>query len=104
MGLQTQIPDSVARAIRLPDEEIAEELRVELAVALYDRGLLSFGKAREHPEKGKYDFGRLLGNWVTRQQFCFEQGPCSSPRELPSASRHYGYEELEDDLSYARGE
>jgi len=84
MGLQLHIPDSVARAIRLPDEEIAEELRVELAIALYVRGLLSFGKARELADKGKYDFGRLLGE-----------------RDIV---RHYGREELEDDLSYARGE
>jgi predicted HTH domain antitoxin len=84
MSVQLQIPDSVIQAIRLPEEEIAQELRVELAVALYGRGLLSFGKARELAEKGKYEFGRLLG----------QRG----------ITRHYGQKELEDDLSYARGE
>lgn len=84
MSVQLQIPDSVVQAIRLPEEEMAEELRVELAIALYSRGLLSFGKARELAEKGKYEFGQLLGE-----------------RSIP---RHYGQEELEDDLSYARGE
>ncbi len=82
MDLQLHIPDSVARAIRLPEERIAQELLLELAVALYDQGVLSFGKARELAGLGKYEFGQLLGK-----------------REIP---RHYGREELEDDLAYAR--
>jgi predicted HTH domain antitoxin len=84
MSLRLQIPDSIVRAIRLPEERIDQELRVELAVALYAQGLLSFGKARELADRGKYEFGRLLGE-----------------RRVP---RHYGPEELEDDLAYARGE
>jgi len=84
MSVQLQIPDSVVQAIRLPEERIAQELRVELAIALYAQGLLSFGKARELAERGKYEFGRLLG----------ERG----------VVRHYGQEDLEDDLAYARGE
>ena len=84
MSVRLQIPDSVVQAIRLPEERIAQELRVELAIALYAQGLLSFGKARELAERGKYEFGRLLG----------ERG----------IVRHYGQEDLEDDLAYARGE
>lgn len=84
MGVQLQIPDTVVKAIRLPEERIVRELLVELAVALYAQGLLSFGKARELAGMGKYEFGRLLGE-----------------RGIP---RHYGREELEDDLAYARGE
>lgn len=84
MGLQLHISDSVAQAVRLPDERVAEELLRELAIALYARGLLSFGKARELAGMGKHEFGRLLG----------ERG----------IVRHYGREELEDDLKYARGE
>lgn len=84
MSVRLQIPDSVVQAIRLPEGRIDEELRTELAIALYAQGLLSFGKARELAGKGKYDFGRLLGD-----------------REI---ARHYGRKELEDDLVYARGE
>lgn len=84
MGLQLHIPDSVARSIRLPEERMAQELLKELAVALYAHGLLSFGKARELAGMGKYEFGRLLGE-----------------RSIP---RHYGREELGDDLAYANGE
>jgi hypothetical protein len=39
MGLQLHISDSVAQAVRLPDERVAEELLRELAIALYARGL-----------------------------------------------------------------
>ena len=84
MGLQLHIPDSVAQSIRLPEERMAQELLKELAIALYAHGFLPFGKARELAGIGKYEFGRLLG----------ERG----------VLRHYGREELEDDLKYARGE
>ena len=84
MDLQLHIPDSVAQALRLPEERMAQELAKELAIALYADGLLSFGKARELAGMGKYEFGKLLGE-----------------RGVP---RHYGQEELEDDLAYARGE
>ncbi len=82
MGLRLVIPDSVLQSIRLPEERMAEELMKELAVALYADGFLSFGKARELAGMEKYEFGRLLGD-----------------RGVP---RHYGREELEDDLKYAR--
>jgi predicted HTH domain antitoxin len=84
MSVQLQIPDSVVQAIRLPEERIDQELRVELAVALYAQGLLSFGKARELAGKGKYEFGQLLGE--------------------RKVARHYGRQDLEDDLAYARSE
>lgn len=84
MGLQLHIPDSITQSIRLPEERMAEELLKELAIALYAHGLLSFGRARELADMGKYEFGKLLGE-------------CGVPR-------HYGREELEDDVTYARGE
>lgn len=84
VGIQLNIPDSVVQAIRLPEERIQIELVVELALALYARKILSFGKARELASMGKYEFGLLLG-----------------VRGIP---RHYGPEELEDDLKYASGE
>ena len=76
------IPDSVLQAIRLPEKRIQHELLKELAISLYDQGILSFGKARELAQIGKYEFGKLLGE-----------------RKI---LRHYGNEELEDDLIYAR--
>ncbi|MBD2484273.1 UPF0175 family protein [Planktothrix sp. FACHB-1365] len=82
MGLQILISDSVLQAIRLPEQRIEQELRQELAIALYTQDLLSFGKARELAVMDKYEFGQLLG----------ERG----------VLRHYTPEELDDDLTYAR--
>ncbi len=82
MGLQLEIPDSVTQAIRLPEKRIKEELLAELALALYAQEALSFGKARELARMSRSAFGQLLGK-----------------RGVP---RHYGREELEDDIAYAR--
>lgn len=82
MGLQILISDSVLQAIRLPEQRIEQELRQELAIALYSQDLLSFGKARELAVMDKYEFGQLLG--------------------ARGVLRHYTPEELDDDLTYAR--
>lgn len=84
MGLQILISDSIMQALRLPEQRVEEELRRELAIALYTQDILTFGKARELAEMDKYEFGQLLA----RRQVV----------------RHYGFEELNDDLTYARGE
>jgi len=81
MSIALSIPDTIVQAIRLPEDQVDAELRKELAVALYQRGYLTFGKARELAGMGKYEFGRLLGE-----------------RAIP---RRYGAEELKDDLAYA---
>ncbi len=79
--IELQIPESVVQAIRLPEDRIKQKLMTELALALYSQGIVSFGKARELAGLGKYEFGILLGH----------RGIC----------RHYGADELKDDLSYA---
>ena len=81
MSIALSIPDAIVQAIRLPEEQIDSELMKELSIALYQRGYLSFGKARELAGMGKYEFGQLLGR-----------------REV---ARHYGPAELEDDIAYA---
>ena len=81
MGLQLSISDSILQALRLPEQRVERELRIELAIALYTQEILSFGKARELAEMDKYEFGQLLS--------------------LRGVARHYGFAELDDDLSYA---
>ena len=76
------IPEDVFDSIRLPDGEKDEALRLELAVSLYRRGALSFGKARELAGMSKEEFHSVLGD-----------------REV---ERHYSDEDLKDDLSYAK--
>ena len=68
----------------MPLAEQKEQLLLELALTLYARGILSFGKARELTGLGKYEFGILLGM-----------------RDIP---RHYDEEDLQDDVTYARGQ
>ena len=84
MSITLQVPDSVARSLRLPQGEAEERLRCELAAALYAQEILSFGKAAELAGTSRYQFAEL----VTR-------------RGIP---RHYGQEELAEDLAYGRGE
>jgi len=81
MSLQLKIPDDVVRAIRLPEKRIERELLIELSLALYSQGCLSFGKARKLTNMSKYQFGLLLG-----------------ARNIP---RHYETEEAEEDIYYA---
>lgn len=81
MTIHIEIPDQIAQAIRLPPGEQKQQLLIELAVALYARGVLSFGKARELADLSKHEFGLLLGR-----------------RDIP---RHYQAEDLQDDLDYA---
>jgi predicted HTH domain antitoxin len=84
MSLVLEIPDEVAQAIRLPAGDRRESLMIELALALYARGILSFGKARELTPLNRIEFGLLLGR-----------------RGIP---RHYTEDDLADDIAYAHGE
>ena len=83
-GMTLNIPDSVLRGLRIPDGEVAQRLRIELAIALYVQGALSLGKAAELVDVSRLVFGEMLG----------QRG----------IARHYGEAELAQDVSHARGE
>lgn len=83
-ALSFDIPDEIVRALDLPAGEVEGELRKELAVGLYARGALSVGKAAEFAGMTRRAFEELLGE-----------------RQVP---RHYGQDELDEDLAYARGD
>lgn len=83
MTIVLEIPDSVARAIRLPKKGQQKQLKTELAISLYAQGILSFGKACELAEMTKIEFGLLLGK-----------------RNIP---RQYDEQDLQDDIAYASG-
>ena len=59
--LTLEIPEDVMQAIKLPAEEMPARLRRELAIRLYEKGLLSFGKARELAGMTRWAFHDLLG-------------------------------------------
>lgn len=84
MEITLHIPEAIARSLRIPEGEAEARLRQELATALYARGLLSFGKASELAETSRILFSEALAQ-----------------RSIP---RHYGTEDLNEDLKYASGE
>lgn len=73
-----ELPENLTEAIKLPPKEVPMRLRRELAVRLYEKRLLGFGKARQLAEMSMWEFQRLLG----------EEG----------ILRSYDVEELEKDL------
>jgi len=77
-----EIDDDIYEAVRLPEGERSEAMKRELAVSLYARDVLSFGKARALADLSKREFHELLGE-----------------RSVP---RHYTEAELAEDLDYAR--
>lgn len=66
-----RIPDSVARSLRLPEEELEDRLLMELALSLYAQAILSFGKAADLAGLPCHDFGELL----TRRGIPRQAGP-----------------------------
>ena len=61
-NLSLEIPENIYLSIRLPEKEIKERLQVELAVRLYQKGILGFGKARELSNLNKWQFQEVLSN------------------------------------------
>lgn len=59
--LTLEISSDLAEALRLPPNERLSRIQRELAIRLYQKGLLSFGKARELSGLSKWDFHLLLG-------------------------------------------
>ena len=46
--------------VKIPDEEVEERVKVELALRLYEKGILSFGQARRLAGPSKWEFIELL--------------------------------------------
>jgi predicted HTH domain antitoxin len=76
-----KIPEDIVAALRIPPDDVEDELNKELAVALYSRGMLPSGKAAALSGLTRRQFDDLLGK-----------------RKI---IRHYGAEDLEEDLEYA---
>jgi len=60
--LSVEIPESISLSIKIPGPELKERLKVELAIRLYQKGILGFGKARELAEMNKWQFQEILVN------------------------------------------
>ena len=77
--LELEIPEELVQSLKLPRDEVPARLKRELALRLYEKGLLSFGKARELAGMTKWEFSYLL-----REE------------KIP---RHYDLEEFNKDLN-----
>lgn len=55
-----EIPEQIAASLKIPNAELQERLRVELAIRLYQKGILGFGKARELSSMNKWLFQEFL--------------------------------------------
>jgi predicted HTH domain antitoxin len=77
--LVLEISNDVAESLQLPPSERISRLQRELAVRLYQKELLAFGKARELAQMTKWEFHLLLGD--------------------EAVERSYDLEDLESDLS-----
>ncbi len=76
------IPDDVVSALRLPPDQIESELRKELALALYQRRMLSLARAATLAQMTRWEFEELL---------------CKRQIERP-----FSEEDLAEDLKFAR--
>jgi len=59
---EIEIVDKLYEALRIPDGDREQAVKTELAISLYDRGILPFGKARALAGLSKRDVHRLLGD------------------------------------------
>ncbi len=76
------IPEDVLISIKIPEKDMEKVLKRELATALYQRGVISLGKARKLAGMSKWEFIEELGK-----------------RKI---ERHYTERELEEDLAFAK--
>lgn len=83
MPMTLEVPDDIQAAMRVPGPERQTRLLIELACALYQREILTFGKAAELSRLSQFRFGQEL-----------------TDREI---ARHYTDADLAEDLAYAGG-
>ena len=81
MSMTLTIPDEIVAALKWPRQQLDRQLKMEMAFALYGRGLASMGSAR-----------RLAG----LDKWAFLEGIAER-----SIERHYGESELAEDIDYA---
>ena len=68
-----EIPGELVEALRLPPEEQMPRLFQELAVRLYQKGIMPFGKARKLAGMSKWQFHILLGEEEIKRRYDMEE-------------------------------
>jgi predicted HTH domain antitoxin len=72
-NLVIEISNELAQSLRIPPDEHTSRIRQELAVRLYQKGILSFGKARELAQMSKWEFHELLGREAIERSYDLEE-------------------------------
>jgi len=83
MSVRVELNDEIRDALRIPLDEQEGRLRRELALRLYEKGLLSLGKARQVAGMEKWDFLLLLA----RESICRQYDKDELDRDLVSLER-----------------
>ena len=83
MSVRVELNDEIRDALRIPLDEQEGRLRRELALRLYEKGLLSLGKARQVAGMEKWDFLLLLA----RESICRQYDKDELDRDLASLER-----------------
>jgi len=81
--VEMEIPRDVLFAARIDEEKASLELKRQLALYLFEKGVISFGKASELAEMSQWDFMDLSGS-----------------KGIPL---HYGTKEFEEDMETIKG-
>ena len=84
-ALVLEMPRDIVNALRVPTSEQGPRLRQELALRLYQKGLLSFGKARELARLNKWEFHILLADEGVIRTYDTEElsGDLATLEQLP---------------------
>ncbi|WP_029523324.1 UPF0175 family protein [Persephonella sp. KM09-Lau-8] len=65
MKITVELPEDVIRILNIPKDELSSELRVQIALYFYEKGKLSFGKARQLSGLSVWEFmERLKDNQI----------------------------------------
>ncbi len=73
MQVLIDVPEDLIHAIKLPAEEIPSRLKKELAVRLYRKGFLGFGKARILADMAYWDFYDLLNKEAVLRRYDIQE-------------------------------
>ena len=80
MPIVVSIPDEVLEGMKLPKDIAVTKIKEELAISLYERGIISMGLARKLSGLSKWKFIEELAERKVK--------------------RHYGERELMEDIEY----
>lgn len=98
------VPQDIVQALRLPPDTVAAELQRELAVALYQRGILSSGKAAALAGMTLWE-GSLRARKIPRhyadEEFTHAFGEKADPRAIELLSPFFAHQDM-DFRRYAR--